>query len=303
MKNIGIVYALLAYLIWGLAPLFWRLIDNVPSGEIVAHRMLWSAILVLILIVCMRQWRQFSLLLKQRKTMFWLFFASILISVNWGIYIWAINNGHIVEASMGYFINPLFNVLLGVMIFHEKLRINQLMAIAFAVIGVAYLMFVHGDIPYVALSLAFSFALYGAMKKSIMVPATHGLAIETGLVALPALGYLLYLESAKNLSFGQFTMDDLILILGGAFTLAPLLLFAAAARRISMTALGMTQYLGPSLQLIIGVFVFNEPFGSERQIAFGFIWFGILLYTIDQLNNRRQRRSALNSAGIVVKAE
>lgn len=303
MKNIGIAYALLAYLIWGIAPLFWRLVDNVPSGEIVAHRMLWSAVLVMIVIIGMQQWRQFSSLLTQKKTICWLFLASVLISVNWGIYIWAVNHGHIVEASMGYFINPLFNVLLGVVFFREKLRINQWLAIVCAAAGVGYLIFAHGDVPYIALALAFSFGIYGAMKKFIMVPATHGLAIETGLLALPALGYLFYLNTTQSLSFGLVLFDDLILILGGAFTLVPLLFFAAAARRISMTALGMTQYLGPSLQLIIGVFVFNEPFGSERQIAFGLIWFGLFLYTIDQLNNSRQRRLALNSAGIVLKAE
>lgn len=302
MKNIGIVYALSAYFIWGMAPLFWRLIEHVPSAEIVAHRMLWSAILVLIVIVIMGQWRQFAGLLKQKRKLLLLFFASLAISLNWGIYIWAINSGHIVESAMGYFINPLFNVLLGVIFFRERLRITQGLAIGLAAMGVAYLIFVHGQVPYIALSLAVSFGVYGALKKTIVVPATHGMAVETGLLVLPVLAYLAFLSSSGDMVFGRSGTDDLVLILGGAFTLAPLVLFAAAARRITMTALGMTQYLGPSLQLVIGVWIFNEPFGSDRQIAFGLIWLALLIYTIDQLNNSRLRRLAVNSAGVVVKA-
>jgi chloramphenicol-sensitive protein RarD len=303
MKNIGIVYALSAYFIWGMAPIFWRLIDHIPSLEIVAHRMLWSTILVLIVIVIMGQWRQFSVLIKQRKMLGMLFMASLLISINWGVYIWAVNSGHIVESAMGYFINPLVNVLLGVIFFRERLRITQSLAIGLVVIGVAYLIFVHGEIPYIALTLALTFGVYGALKKTIVVPATHGMAIETGLMVVPVIAYLAYLNSTGNMAFGQSSTDDLVLILGGAFTLAPLLFFAAAARRISMTSLGMTQYLGPTLQLILGIWVFNEPFGPERQIAFGFIWLALLLYTADQLNNRRLRRVAANTAGVVVKSK
>jgi len=303
MKNIGIIYALMAYLIWGLAPIFWRQIDNIASSEIVAHRMVWSAVFVVLLIFLMGQWRQFSTLLKQRKTLVWLFFASLLISVNWGVYIWAVNAGHIVEASMGYFINPLLNVLMGVFLFKEQMRPPQWIAIILAAIGVAYLIFAHGDVPYIALFLALSFSIYGAMKKTIDVPATHGMAVETGLMVVPAIAFLVYLQSQSTLAFGDSSIDDIFLILGGVFTLTPLLLFAAAAKRISMTALGMTQYLGPTLQLMLGVWVYNEAFGSDRQIAFGFIWLGLVFYTVDQLNNRRQRRLALNSAGLVVKAK
>jgi chloramphenicol-sensitive protein RarD len=303
MRNLGFVYAISAYFIWGIAPLFWRLMEEVPSVEIVAHRMLWSAVFVTLLILVMGQRKELMALIKNRSSLIRLFFASILISINWGVYIWSINNEYIVEASMGYFINPLLNVVFGVIVFKESLRFNQWLAIGLAFLGVAYLILVHGDIPWVALVLAFSFGSYAAVKKSITVPATHGLAIESGLLALPALGFLIYLSSQQRIEFGGDLTIDALLIFGGIFTLVPLVLFAAAAKRISFTALGMTQYLGPSLQLLIGVLVYQEEFGSERQISFGLIWAGLLFYTLDQLNHRRKRRAVESAAGMVVKAD
>ena len=303
MKNLGLVYAFLAYFIWGMAPLFWRLMEHVPSLEIVAHRMVWSAIMVIIVIIVMGQWKQFRERLSSTRTLIRLLFASLLISANWGVYIWAINNNYIVEASMGYFINPLLNVVLGVLIFKEKLRLNQWLAVCLAFFGVAYLIIIHGQIPWIALMLAFSFGGYAAVKKTIGVPATHGLAVESGLVVLPALAFLFYLSTQNQLEFGHDLSTDALLISGGAFTLIPLLLFSAAAKRLSFTVLGMTQYLGPTLQLLIGVFVFHEGFGTERQISFGLIWLGLLFYSIDQLNHRRKRKVAEGTAGVVIKAE
>lgn len=303
MNNLGFIYALIAYFIWGVVPIFWRWIDHVDSVEIVAHRMVWSFVLALLLTLILRQWRVFLPILKQRKVMLRLFIASMLISINWGVYIWAINDGRIVEGSMGYYINPLLNVFVGMLVFGETLRPNQWLAISLAAIGVAYLVFVHGEIPYVALILAVTFSAYGAVKKSLEVPAVHGMVVETGLVLIPACVYLAYLSTKGSLGFGADLQTDVLLILGGAVTLAPLLFFAAAAQRISLTALGMTQYLGPTLQLIIGVFMYNEAFGSERQIAFGCIWVALLIYSVDQINNRRRRRAAENAAGVVVKAE
>ena len=304
MNNLGFVYALIAYFIWGVVPIFWRWIAHVDSVEIVAHRMVWSFVLALLLTLVLRQWRVFLPILKQRKVMARLFIASMLISVNWGVYIWAINDGRIVEGSMGYYINPLLNVFVGMLVFGETLRPNQWLAIGLAAVGVAYLIFVHGEIPYVALILAVTFSAYGAVKKSLEVPAVHGMVVETGMVLIPACVYLSYLSMDGSLAFGGDMRTDVLLILGGAVTLAPLLFFAAAAQRISLTALGMTQYLGPTLQLIIGVFMYNEPFGSERQIAFGCIWVALLIYSVDQINNRRRRRKvADNAAGVVVKVE
>lgn len=290
MNNAGIIYALLAYFIWGVVPIFWRQIDHVDSLEIVAHRMVWSCLMAVFLVIVLREWAQFKRLLKQPKVLARLFLASMFISLNWGIYIWAINSGFIVETSMGYFINPLINVLFGVVFFGETLRRNQVAAIALAAIGVAYLIIAHGQVPYIALILATTFACYGAIKKNLSVPAIHGMAVETALLILPALGFLSYLQLTGEGSFGADLPTDAMLVLGGVVTLTPLVLFAMAAPRISMTALGMTQYLGPTLQLIIGVWIYKEPFGSDHQIAFGLIWAALLVYTLDQLNHRRKRK-------------
>ncbi len=296
MNNAGFFYALLAYLIWGIVPLFWRELEHVPSTEIVAHRMVWSCLMVLLFIVLMREWRQMMGLLQKPDVLLRLLAASILISINWAIYIWAVNNGQIVEGSMGYYINPLLNVLFGVCFFGETLRPRQLMAVLLAALGVAYLIFVHDQVPYVALSLALTFSCYGAVKKTISTSATHGMAIETGLLILPAIGYLIYLHMSGLGSSGIELRTDAMLALGGLVTLTPLVLFAMAAQRISMTALGMTQYLGPSLQLLIGVMVFQEPFGTDRQIAFGLIWMALAIYSLDQFFNQRKRRLAINPA-------
>lgn len=299
MKNTGFTYAILAYLIWGVVPIFWRELASVDSAEIVAHRMVWSCLMSVVLVICLRQWREFKKLLSQGRVLAHLLAGSILISINWGIYIWAVNHDHIVQASMGYFINPLINVLFGVLFFRETMRRNQALAIFLAFLGVAYLIFVHGEIPYIALSLAVTFACYGAVKKTIHVPATHGMAVETGLLILPALVFLLYLQWTGVGQFGADVRIDTLLVLGGLVTLTPLVLFAMAAQKISMTALGMTQYIGPTLQLIIGVGLYNEAFGPERQIAFGLIWAGLFIYSVDQLNDRRKRRLEASSAGVV----
>ena len=299
MHNTGFLYAVLAYIIWGVVPIFWREIDHVTSSEIVAHRMVWSSVMVTVLILILRQWGQLRALLSERTVLGKLLLSSILISVNWGIYIWAVNHGRIVEGSMGYYINPLINVLFGLVFFGETLRRNQVIAVAVAGLGVAYLIVLHGDVPWVALSLAVTFACYGAVKKSVPVQATHGMAIETGLLLLPALGYMLYLASAGEAEFTRDPRTDMFLVLGGLVTLTPLVLFALAAQKISMTALGMTQYIGPSLQLLIGVFVYHEAFGTERQIAFGCIWLALAIYTFDQFTHQRKRRMIASSAGPV----
>lgn len=299
MSNVGFVFAILAYVMWGVVPIYWRELAHVDSAEIVAHRMVWSFLFALLLVVGLGQWQKFKPLLRQPKILLRLLAGSILISINWGIYIWAVNHNLIVETAMGYFINPLINVLFGLLFFGESLRRNQVLAIALAGIGVAYLVLFHGKIPYIALVLAITFASYGAVKKAIQVPATHGMAVETGLLILPALVYLMVLGNSGVGQFGPQLTTNVLLICGGVVTLAPLMFFAMAAQRISMTALGMTQYIAPTLQLVIGVWMYQEPFGSERQIAFAFIWAGLLVYSIDQLNDRRKRRLIASSAGVV----
>jgi len=289
MKKNGLIYAVSAYVLWGFAPIFWKQLESVGSIEIVAHRTLWSFILVFALILASKQWRPLIDVLNDRKTVLRLLMSSLLISLNWAVFIWAINAGYVVESSMGYFINPLISVLFGVIFFKEELRRNQWLAILVMSLGVAYLVVVHGTIPYIALVLAASFASYGAIKKTLTVPATHGLAIETGFLLIPALVYLLYLNSQGIGSFGAQQSIDMFLVFGGLLTLMPLLLFSAAAKKISMTALGMSQYIGPTLILACGVWLYKEPFGLEKQISFGMTWLALLIYSIDQLWFRRRR--------------
>ena len=291
-NNLGLIYALAAYTWWGFIPIFWKQLSHIDSVEIVMHRMVWACVLVTLVIVVSRQWRDFKALLLQAKLVFKLFIASVLVSVNWAVFIWAVNTGHLVETSLGYFMNPLISVALGVVIFGEALRRGQLVALSIAAISVIYLVFSYGVFPWIALVLAVTFALYGAVKKSVSVPATHGLAIETMCLLIPAAAYLLYIESRGSGQFLALPTNAWLLVLGGLFTLVPLVLFASAAKRISMTALGMTQYIGPSLQLLIGVFIYGESFGSQKMIAFGLIWLALGIYSMDQLRHQNGLRRA-----------
>lgn len=291
-NNLGLIYAFAAYTWWGFIPIFWKQLSHVDSIEIVMHRMVWACVLVTLLIIVSRQWRQFKTLLAQPKLIFKLFIASVLVSTNWAVFIWAVNNEHLVQTSLGYFMNPLFSVALGVILFGEVLRRGQMLALSIAAIGVLYLVLSYGVVPWISLVLAVTFALYGAVKKSVSVPATHGLAVETMCLLIPAAVYLFYIELQGSGQFFDLPSNTWMLVLGGLFTLVPLVLFAAAAKRISMTALGMTQYIGPSLQLLIGVFIYNEPFGSQTMIAFGFIWLALAIYSMDQLRHQNVLRRA-----------
>ena len=289
-NNLGLIYAFSAYIWWGFIPVFWKQLDHISSAEIVMHRMVWSCVIVLVMIMFMRQWREFSALFSQPKVMLRLLIASALMTINWGVFIWAVNSGYLVETSMGYFINPLINVLFGVLFFAERLRKGQMFALFIAFVGVLYLVLTFGAFPWISFSLAITFALYSVTKKSITVPAAHGMGLETLFFIVPAIAYLIYIEANGSGQFTASAFNASMLVLGGLFTLIPLLLFAAAAKKVTMTVLGMTQYIGPSLQLLIGVFIYNEPFGSERMIAFGLIWLALAVYSADQIRHRRRSR-------------
>ncbi len=289
-KHLGLIYALSAYFLWGLVPIYWKQIDHISAQEIVANRMVWACFWVIVLILFLRQWNSFIAVFKDRATLFRLTAASLLVSVNWGIYIWAVIGGHIVETSLGYFINPLITVLFGLLLFGESLRRNQIIALVLAGVGVAGMVIVTGGLPWISLSLAVSFALYGVMKKKVSLPASHGMAIETLVVFIPATIYLSFLHFGGVGHFAGSMHDSLYLLLGGLVTLVPLLLFAAAAKRVSMMALGMTQYIGPTCQLLVGVFLYQEPFALGKILAFGFIWVALFVYSVDELNQQRIRR-------------
>ncbi|MFT5571992.1 MAG: chloramphenicol-sensitive protein RarD [Cryomorphaceae bacterium] len=296
-QYLGLIYAVSAYTFWGLLPIFWKQISHIDSIEIVMHRMVWSCVLVLGLIIIQGQGKALFKLYKQPKLLGRLFMASILISANWAIFIWAVNAGFIVEASMGYFINPLINVLFGYLFFSERLRRGHWLALSIVLLSVGYLVIAYGTVPYIALTLACSFSCYAAVKKTISIPATHGLAIETSFLVVPAAVYLVYLDQQGLGGFGRDIALSGMLILGGLVTLIPLVLFAAAAKLVSMTTLGMSQYIGPTLQLICGVLLYNEPFGSERFIAFSLIWLAILIFSVDEIRHQRLRRRMINSPG------
>lgn len=287
MQNIGLVYALLAYFLWGLLPIFWVELKGVDSLQVVMHRMVWSCVLALIFIVLKGQLKECLSVIK-KNTIIPLFFSSVLISLNWATFIWAMQNEKISEASMGYFIAPLLSLFLGAFLFKERVRKVQLFSVSLVFFAVLYLIFIYGQPPYLALILAGTFTGYGAIKKTIKVSAVQGMAIETAFMFFPAVIYLVYVDFHHVGVFGANGYTDILLLLAGLFTLLPLLLFSAAAKRLSLTVLGMTQYLGPSIQLLIAVMIYNEPFSRDEYITFGLIWCALIIYSVDQYLSRKK---------------
>lgn len=276
----GVWYAIGAYLCWGLFPLYWKPLASVPPLQILCHRIVWSAVFVLVLLVAKRHWAWLLPLLRQPRKLGLFAVSSVLLSLNWLLYIWAVNSGHIVESSLGYFINPLVNVLLGRLVLGERLNSLQTLAVVLAACGVGWMTLQLGGVPWVALGLAISFGLYGLMRKQAPLPSLEGLALETFLLAPFALGLLLVFQSSGSGRFGHLGMtSDAMLVGAGVVTALPLLLFANGARRLKLATLGLIQYLSPTLQLLLGVMLYHEPFDGSRAVGFGFIWAGLAIYT------------------------
>jgi chloramphenicol-sensitive protein RarD len=283
----GYLYGVAAYLCWGLFPLYWRLLRPSTPVEILAHRIVWSFLLLLALVLVTRGWRRVAVL-RHRRTLWLIGVAAVLIAVNWGTYIYGVNADRVVETSLGYFINPLVTVLLGVIVLRERLRPAQWVAIGVGAIAVAVLTIDYGHVPVLALVLAFTFGLYGLIKKRLSVPATDGLLLESGALALPALAFLLVLNARSESTFGQVSASHTaLLVLAGAVTAVPLLLFAGAANRIPLSAIGLLQYLAPILQLSCGVLVFGEPMPPARLAGFGLVWLALTLFTWDGIRHVR----------------
>ncbi len=289
--NKGVLAGIGAYTLWGLFPIYWRLLEQVPAIEILAHRIAWSLVFVALLLILQRDWQWIKGTIHNRRTMGIYTLAAILLSINWFTYIWAVNAGFVVEASLGYFINPLVNFLLGVIFFKEKLRGGQVAAVVLAVLGVVYLTVSYGSLPWISLVLAFSFGMYGLIKKSASLESMHGFSLETAVLFLPALGFLLYRGASGVGAFMHLgTATTLLLILAGPVTSIPLLMFGYAARSIPFSMLGFIQYITPTLQFVLGVFVYNEPFPMARLVGFIMIWLALLLYSIESVRfNRRQK--------------
>ncbi|MBP8950737.1 MAG: EamA family transporter RarD [Candidatus Promineofilum sp.] len=288
--NKGILYAAGAYLLWGLLPLYWKALHDVPSSQIVAHRLVWSLVFVGLVLTARRNWGWLGKAIRQPRVLLIFALSGTLLTVNWLVYIWGVNAGFIVETSLGYFINPLVNVLLGYVFLKERLRPMQWGALAVALAGVLYLTFSYGAFPWIALTLAFSFGLYGLIRKTAALNSAEGLFVETAVLFLPALGFLLFHELRGTGALGHVDgLTTLLLIGAGAVTSIPLILFAAGARRVTLTTLGLLQYIAPTMQFLIGVLVYGEPFGVGRVVGFGLIWAALVLYTAESLMNRRRQ--------------
>ena len=279
---IGIVYAASAYVLWGLFPLYFSHLAAVPATEVLVHRIVWSLLFVLALLALQRHWGWLGAALRQPRVLGAFAVSALLLSCNWLTYIWAIANGDVIDASLGYFITPLVNVLLGYSVLHERPRRLQWAALALATLGVIWLTALTGQLPWIALVLAGSFGAYGLLRKIAPLGALEGLTLETLLLAAPALVALALWWGRGPASFPAPELSTNLLLIGvGPLTAVPLLLFAAGARRISMTTLGLLQYIGPSIQFALGVWLFDEPFGGQRLIGFGLIWAALLVYSAD----------------------
>jgi chloramphenicol-sensitive protein RarD len=287
--NKGILFAIGAYSLWGFLPIYWKTINEVPATQILSHRIIWSFIFLLGIIFIKKDLGAFRFAIRSIKTLAIFSGAALLISINWLIYIWAVNAGFIVETSLGYFINPLVSVLLGVIFLKEKLRPMQWVPVGLAAAGVLYLTFSFGVLPWIALVLASTFGLYGLIKKTASLNSLHGLSLETGILFLPAMGFLLFAEGQGSGSLGHLGWrTDLLLILTGVVTALPLLLFATAARRINLSTLGILQYIAPSTQFLIGVFLYGEPLTTSRLVGFAFIWAALIIYSLENIFERRK---------------
>lgn len=286
----GLAITAFTFTLWGLVPVYWHLLKAVPSQQIIAHRIIWSTVLVVAWLLISNGtgwWKQIA---AQPRALPTLALSSLAIAFNWGLYIWAINAGHVIETSLGYFINPLVSVVLGVVVLKERLRRLQWLAVACAALGVTWLTVDAGTPPWIALGLACSFGLYGLLRKLISVDPVAGLGIESLYLFLPAIGFALWSETGHGGGFfgGWGWRNDLLLILGGAVTALPLIGFAYGVKRIPLSLVGILQYIAPSLGLLLGVFFFREPFDSAKAIGFAAIWVGLLLFVSDSVYRSRK---------------
>jgi chloramphenicol-sensitive protein RarD len=287
----GIVYAVLAYVCWGLFPLYFTQVRHVAAPEVLVHRVVWSLALLLVVLAVQRRWAWLAALRHQPKVLAAFAASALLLSTNWLTYIWSVQNGHLIDASLGYFITPLINVLFGYTLLHERPRRAQWIALGCAAAGVVWLTVQAGQLPWIALVLGLTFGAYGLLRKVAVLGPLEGLALETMLLAPPALTALVLWWGRGPASFPTPDLaTNLWLLAAGPLTAIPLLLFAAGARRVSMTTLGLLQYIGPSIGFMLGLWVFREPFSPARFVGFGFIWAALVVYSADGW--RVARRSA-----------
>ncbi|AKS42624.1 EamA family transporter RarD [Wenzhouxiangella marina] len=291
---IGLLAALSAFAFWGLAPIYFKFLGGVGADEIIAHRVLWSVVFLGLVLVFRHRGKLFSRLRVSRRVLLTLALSSALILINWLIFVYAVNSGRVLSTSLGYFINPLVNVVLGMIIFRERLTGLQTLAVLIAAAGTGYMAWQVGVVPWMALGLAFSFAMYSVLRKLIEVGPMVGLFWETLIAAPLALGWILLLSSEGRMVFDPSEPGTAALLAGtGLVTVIPLLLFAAGVRRLPLSTMGLLQYLAPSMTFILAVFVYAEPFTSDHAVTFGCIWIALILYTLSSLHRRRRARMPL----------
>jgi chloramphenicol-sensitive protein RarD len=286
----GMVYASSAFLIWGISPIYWKMMRVVPAFEIILHRIVWSFILLLPLMIILRRWQEFVDALKNYRTLLILLFTAMIVGGNWLLYIWAVNNDYLLQASLGYYINPLVNVVLGMVFLKERLRLLQIVAVMLATAGVIYLTVYFGAFPWIALTLAVTFGFYGLIRKVAPVGSLVGLTVETLLLSIPALVYIVYLDIQGQGSIFRVSLKlDLLLVGCAPVTAIPLLLFTLGARRLYLSTMGLLQYIAPSCMFILAVFLFHEPFAMAQVVTFILIWTALAIYSMDSMRYYRRK--------------
>lgn len=284
----GIIAATLAFLCWGLFPLYFHALNAIPPSQILAHRVLWSLLFLAIVLTARRQWKWLPKVLAQPRVIGSFIASAFLLSANWLMYIWAVNNGHVIESSLGYFINPLVNIMFGYLLLKERLRRGQWAAIGLAALGVAWLTWQAGTVPWIALFLAATFGGYGLMRKTAALGALEGLSFETMVLFPLALGYVIWLSLHGENSFSAASDHTRwLLVAAGPITAIPLLLFASGARKIPLSVLGLLQYISPTIQFLLGIWLFHEAFTAERMVGFLLIWSALALYAAEGLWRNR----------------
>ncbi|AXX99955.1 EamA family transporter RarD [Vibrio alfacsensis] len=293
----GVLLAIGAYTMWGIAPIYFKSIADVSPLEILSHRVIWSFFLLAALLHFGRRWRSVYSVIKDKTKVTYLLFSSVLIGANWLIFIWAVNTNHMLDASLGYYINPLINVLLGMVFLGERLRKLQWFAVTLAACGVLVQLFVFGSVPIVAIALAMSFGFYGLLRKKVSLDAQTGLFIETAVLLPAAFIYLLFIANTptSNMLDNPWQLNSL-LIAAGVITTLPLLCFTGAATRLTLSTLGFFQYIGPSLMFLLAVLIYGEPFSADKAITFAFIWGALAVFSFDGLSNNRKSRKAARTA-------
>jgi len=293
---LGVVYAASAFLIWGISPIYWKALRAVPAFEIILHRMVWSFFFLVPLILVMRRWTDFIDALKNYRTLLTLLFTALIIGANWLLYIWAVNNDNLLQASLGYYINPLVNVVLGMVFLKERLRPPQILAVLLAAAGVLYLTIYYGEFPWIALALAVSFGLYGLIRKIAPVGSLAGLTVETLLLSIPALIYLLYIDSQGVGTIFRVNLKLDLLLMGCALATAiPLLFFTLGARRLYLSTVGLLQYIAPTCMFLMAVLLFREPFVKAQVVTFIFIWTALAIYSTDSIRYYKRQKQNLSN--------